>query len=297
MIRAVILSLLAIVLTSHVRAAEPTGVIHCWDKNREIVQPKRLHTCDGEVVDSQKAAQLTDQYRAARIGKMARSEAVRHAEAVRPFRFVSAGSAFAFNANGDLMTSAHVIEGCDGLEARLPGRPDRLRVAVRALNRGLDLAVLRLSSSPSVYLKFSPEMPDAGEPVALIGYPKEGAIRVTPNLTPVMMAGGLRDEARALIGVEGDVRRGHSGGPALDSRGRVVGVVKAKIDTVAAHQLTGMVVTDLGMLVEPRAVQAFLTRIGAPFEIDRDIPNERSGEQLFDLGSAALARIDCLKRR
>jgi len=272
-------------------------VVNCWDAERGIVQPVRRKRCTGREVTSPEATRLKAEYDRNRRLTLARGNAIRRAEAARPVRFYSAGAGFAIDANGTILTSAHVVRPCDAVELRIPNSPRRLPVRIRAMDDGTDLALLDTSYRTRHYLRLAPHLPTGGEPVAVIGYPLEGRIRLTPRLTPAIVDYDLSDpRKRGLIGVMGDVRRGHSGGPVLDSKGRVIGVLKAKIDSVEASRLTGKILKHLAVVTEARAVAAFLERAKTRHAIDGTRGRERTERELYAIGTAATVRLDCLKR-
>ena len=292
---ALVLSLLAV---PPAFADDPAmEVVHCWDAARGIVQPVRRKRCAGQEVTAAEAERLEAAYDRNRRRSLARGEAIRRAEAARPLRFHSAGAGFAVNASGAILTSAHVVQPCDAVELRVPGSARRLPVRIRAVDEANDLALLDTTYRTERYLRFAPHLPPEGEPVAVIGYPLEGRIRLTPRLTPARVSYALSDPRKAgRFGVTGDVRRGHSGGPVLDSRGRAVGVLKAKIDSVAALRLTGTMLKHLAVVTEARAVAAFLERSKTRHAIDGTSGRERTEDGLFAIGTAATVRLDCLRR-
>lgn len=272
-------------------------VIHCWDEERRIVQPKRRRTCAGVEVSGEDAARLNARYKADRRSALIQGDRIKRAERARPFRFHSAGTAFAINAEGVMLTSAHVVEPCHAVELRIPGAVRRLPVEVLAMDAENDLAVVRSDYRAPAILRLAPYLPEQGEPVGVLGFPHEGKIRLEPKLTPATVNYDLSDpRLRGLLGVVGAVRRGHSGGPVLDSRGRVIGVLKAKIDSVAAHRLSGAVLKDLGVVTEARAVAEFLEKSRTRYGVDGSGGREQTVRGLTSLGAGASARIDCLVR-
>ncbi len=299
-----LLTLAAIVLPVHslpavaaTRTAASEQVIYCWDRARGIVQEKRRRTCNGAEVSAEQAFALKTRYEKARRAHLVRGDALRRAEAARPVRFHSAGTAFAVSSDGFFLTSAHVVAKCHAVEMRVPGSQRRLATRVVAVDAKNDLALVRAAYRPKRFLLVAPVLPRNGEPLALIGFPQEGKIRLTPRLTPVNIDYTLSNpEKRGLIGVVGDVRRGNSGGPALDSKGRVVGVVKAKIDSVQAARLTGTTLKHLGVVTEAREMARFLKLAKSKFAIDTSRGIERTLKELFTIGEAATVRIDCLHR-
>lgn len=278
-------------------AADGSEVVYCHDSSRDLVQRVRLRHCRGNVVRPDQAVRLQSEIEKKRRDRQTRAleeSTIREKQGVR---FKSAGAAFAVNRRGELLTSAHVVKGCDALEARNNGSHRAFPARIKAIAKDSDLAIIQIGVQTPNILRFSGQPPADGTPLALIGYPSEGMIRRTPRMTPVLISHAVSNPSRfGLIGVAGDVRRGNSGGPAIDSRGRAVGVLKAKIDSVAAHQLTGRLLTNLGVVVETGRVLRFLQKSQTPFAIDDSQASEKSGRALFEQGRRAVFRIDCLVR-
>jgi len=292
-----IVALLATGPTAPFAAEGGMEVVNCWDAKRGIVQPVRRKRCTGREVTTAEATRLRTEYERNRRHTLVRSDAIRRAEAARPLRFHSAGAGFAINDSGAILTSAHVVTSCHAVELRVPNSTRRLPVRIRATDSANDLAILDTGYRVRRYLRLAPYLPPEGEPVAVIGYPQEGRIRLTPRLTPAIVNYGLSDpRKRGLVGVMGDVRRGHSGGPVLDSKGRVIGVLKAKIDSVAANRLTGTILKHLAVVTEARAVSKFLEKAKTRHAIDGTRGRERTEDALFAIGTAATVRLDCLRR-
>jgi S1-C subfamily serine protease len=127
-------------------------------------------------------------------------------------------------APGLVVTNAHVVAGQDDTTVEAPGsaRLDAQAVRFDAVN---DVAVLRVRGLAATPLRLVE--PDAGDPVAILGYPENGpfrasAGRIGPTVTVVTQDALGRDAvARRITSFRGHVRRGNSGGPAVNSRGDV----------------------------------------------------------------------------
>jgi len=286
------------VLPGHsTHAAEGSDVVYCYDESRSLIKRVRQRHCNGRVVTPVQATQIHAQIEAERRSRQNRTLVQSEVRARSGIRFKSAGAAFAVNPNGELLTSAHVIRGCDVLEVRRNDRETTYPARVKARLESNDLAVIRIPTRTPDILHFTAHRPEDGSPLALIGYPSEGMIRRTPRMTPVLTSYAISNpSSHGLLGIAGDVRRGNSGGPALDSRGRAVGVLKAKINTVAAHKLTGRVLRDLGVVVENSRVLQFLQASKTRFTLAGNSAPEMSGRDLFNKGSRAVYRVDCLVR-
>src|SRR3546814_11359863 len=81
----------------------------------------------------------------------------------------------------------------------------------------------------------------------LSGYPEQGMVSLSPLLTPVEI---LRHESQTPRGpailVRGDVRKGNSGGPLLETAGSAVGVVLAEVAPLGTYKVTGRAQADGG---------------------------------------------------
>lgn len=162
------------------------------------------------------------------------------------------GSAFAI-APDVLVTNAHVVAG--GRDLHVVDGSGRVDAEVVALDPDRDLALVRASGLGATPLTWTSG--SAEESVAIVGYPGDGERTVVP--------GRLR-ERRSLVGadiygqgaeergvwtIRTVTRRGDSGGPVLDERGRVVGVLfgGSRSDDQTSYALTTGTAAELRALV------------------------------------------------
>jgi S1-C subfamily serine protease len=129
---------------------------------------------------------------------------------------------------GLVATNAHVVAGVD--DATITVGTDRLPARAVFVSGRSDIALLRV---PGLHLHplrtaSNPEHPMA---VALAGFPGGGAYTVAPGtagrpvtvFAPDAYQHGIRP--RTVVPLRGPLRHGMSGGPVLDTRGRVVGMM------------------------------------------------------------------------
>jgi S1-C subfamily serine protease len=126
-----------------------------------------------------------------------------------------------------VVTAAHVVAGERGSSVQIPGFGTKLyRADVVSFDARNDVAVLRLRAAPAVR-PLQLRDPDPGTAVAILGYPENGPLRVTPGRigrTAVVLtrdAYGHGPVPRTITAVAGRVQHGNSGGPAVDSTGAV----------------------------------------------------------------------------
>jgi len=142
------------------------------------------------------------------------------------------GSGFVF-ADERIMTNAHVVAGTDRLFVRVGGSGAPLRAEVVLFDPQVDIAVLRVPGLRSDALRFATREASRGDGSIVIGFPGGKAYTVgSARVRDVQRARGTdiydkKAVVREIYSLRATVRPGNSGGPMLDSAGRVLGMVFA----------------------------------------------------------------------
>jgi S1-C subfamily serine protease len=147
-----------------------------------------------------------------------------------------------------VVTNAHVVAGQDDTTVDSVGGPP-LPAQVVAFDARNDVAVLRVAGLNAPALQQADPTP--GSSAAILGYPENGPLSVKParvGRTSAVLsvdAYGRGPVPRRITSLRGQVRRGNSGGPLLDGRGRVVGTVfAARLEGGAGYAVPPDVVDD-----------------------------------------------------
>ena len=138
------------------------------------------------------------------------------------------GTGFALTADGYLVTSYHVIQGADSL--LIEGRDEqRYHAETVYADRAHDLAILRIKDHGfagfgRLPYTFKAGQAELGERVYTLGYPREEVVYGEGALSARSGFGG--DTAFYQVSIP--VNPGNSGGPLLDERGNLIGVVSGR---------------------------------------------------------------------
>jgi S1-C subfamily serine protease len=191
-------------------------------------------------------APLLDAYSGAVVGALERvAPAVTFIEVRRRGRAASragaqqgSGSGFLFTPDGYLLTNSHVVDGSDEIHVRLN---DDTRFAADLVGNDpdSDLAVLRIGSPGALpYVEFGDSSRlKVGQVAIAIGNPLGYSKTVTTGVVSALGRTLRATSGRLMhdvIQTDAALNPGNSGGPLVDSKGRVIGVNTAMIPQAQA---------------------------------------------------------------
>ncbi|WP_255488005.1 S1C family serine protease [Pontibacter deserti] len=146
--------------------------------------------------------------------------------APRPARF--SGTGFALSANGYLVTSSHVVEGADSIMIENTSGA-KYKVSEVYRDQTHDLSILKIEDPTfegfgKLPYTFKTAESDLGEMVYTLGYPREDVVFGEGSLSST--SGFEGDTTAYQISIP--LNPGNSGGPLLDDKGNLIGVISGK---------------------------------------------------------------------
>ena len=203
------------------------------------------------------------------------------------------GTGFIVSPRGHILTAAHVVAGCQRIQVRRPGE-SAVEATLHAQSPQNDLAILAtaLNSRIPAVFRAAPNV-RAGESVLTYGFPLPGALASAGNVTTgtVTALAGLKDDPSRLQ-ISTPVQPGNSGGPLLDSRGLVVGVVISKLDAVRAAKVTGDIPQNVNFAIKGNLASNFLEAHGVPYSTAAG-GKDRPLAEIADAARAFTVRVEC----
>jgi serine protease Do len=140
-----------------------------------------------------------------------------------------AGSGFLLSPDGYLVTNTHIIQDADSVYIQST-RGDIYKAKVVYADTKYDLAILQIHEDSSFLVKtalpygFEAAPSDLGERVFTLGFPREEIVYGEGYLSSQT---GYRGDSTAYQ-VAISVNPGNSGGPLLDEKGNVIGIISGK---------------------------------------------------------------------
>ncbi|MDP9025405.1 MAG: trypsin-like peptidase domain-containing protein, partial [Candidatus Eremiobacteraeota bacterium] len=183
---------------------------------------------------------------------------------VRPYRGQASGSGFVFDAEGDIVTNAHVVNPPSGGHiANLTvvfSNGDHKPARVIASNIGADLAVIKVDGyaklPPPLQLADSDRL-EQGQWAIAIGEPYELQQTVTLGIVSAfnreeqVAENQLAYDFKGLLQTSAPINPGNSGGPLIDIDGQVIGV----------NQLTNAAGQGIGFAIPSNTVKRIIPEL------------------------------------
>jgi len=184
------------------------------------------------------------------------------------------------------VTNNHVIKECVGdVHGNLVGE-STTKLRVVSNDQTNDLAFLQATGNFKDIATIRATAVHSGDPIIVIGFPFHGLLTSDFTVTTGIISSlaGLFNDTRFLQ-ISAPVQPGNSGGPLVDTRGTIVGVVAEKLNALKVAKATGDLPENINFAIKTGALRDFLDNSVVPYRT-----SEPTGEmKTAEIASAARA--------
>ena len=172
-------------------------------------------------------------------------------EKVRKKIGYSTGTGFFISSNGHMITNYHVIKNSKKIAVAIDGKEKEAKLI--ASDKVNDIAIIKLNteqnSNPIPIIKANSS--DVGEEVFTLGYPLVSiqGKELKATFGRINAMSGLKDDTR-LMQIDVPIQPGNSGGPLINSKGQVIGIVTATLDSIVALYKSGALPQNVNFAVK-----------------------------------------------
>jgi uncharacterized protein len=172
----------------------------------------------------------------------------------------SSGTGFFITEDGYLITNEHVAGS--GAQVRLVTSAGLISAKVVKVDAANDLALLKAEGKFAALPVAASRAVKLGNTVATVGFPNIGLQGFAPKFArgEIGSLSGLEDDAR-YFQISVPVQPGNSGGPLVDERGNVVGVVSGKLNPKATLFTSGSLPENVNYAVKSSFLLGFLESV------------------------------------
>ena len=203
----------------------------------------------------------------------------------------SSGSGFIISSTGIAVTNQHVVEKCISIKVR--NQSFEYLAKLLTADESNDLAIIQIGSNTKFEtLKLRSTPAKLAEPVAALGFPLPGVLSpsVGASTGTVSSLSGIRGDSR-FIQINAPVQPGNSGGPLIDERANVVGVIVGKLNALRVAKITGDVPQNVNFAIGLRSLQTFLEARGTQYLVSTG--TTRSLSDAAEQSTAATIQVIC----
>jgi S1-C subfamily serine protease len=167
------------------------------------------------------------------------------------------GSGSVVSVDGHVVTAAHVLKGASYVE--VVTSTGTLPAIVLNVDEANDLALLKVEQAFATHIRLGRSSNvRLGQTVSTIGFPNIGIQGHSPKVTQGMVSGenGIQNDIR-MWQISVPIQPGNSGGPLLDEKGLLIGVVVATL-SLRAIQITGSVPQNVNYAIKGAYLEPML---------------------------------------
>ncbi|MBP2642878.1 MAG: hypothetical protein H6Q67_765 [Firmicutes bacterium] len=209
--------------------------------------------------------------------------------------YTRSGTGFFITSNL-IVTNCHVIENAQTIEVKY-NNGQKISATVIAKDRINDLALLKVSKiEPSVTPLSIANIENAkyGDVVYTVGFPAPSLLGTKAKLGEGIINSitGIQDDVR-MFQISIPIQAGNSGGPLINSKGQVVGVVTATVNPITSLILTGSFPQNVNFAMKINYVNNLLSTLPEAVRLPiKEASNDLSPAQIIDQAQKAVVQVE-----
>lgn len=163
----------------------------------------------------------------------------------------STGTGFFVSNDGYMVTNFHVIDGATSITIISPAEKKELKAALVQSDPANDIAILKVEAQ-TIGIPLAASFSGAkGEEVLTLGFPLVALQGQEQKATfgRINALSGIQNDIR-FVQIDVPIQPGNSGGPLLNSRGEVIGVVTATLSQIVTLRASGSLPQNVNYAVK-----------------------------------------------
>ncbi len=191
------------------------------------------------------------------------------------------GTAFFVTQSGEMLTSAHVVRGCERINV-WPRDMTSIPASLVAIDEQLDVALLATNRAVKTAARPLAISVHQGMSVYTIGFGLTPSSPLVPVMTRGYVHGTAQPKGHRLLVLRAALHEGNSGGPVVDAQGALLGMIVGRYTNNP----------ELSVAVRAQDLARFLdARPGAPTPPILQAPEMKPGARLRQIS----ALVQCLE--
>lgn len=205
----------------------------------------------------------------------------------------ASGTGFFITEDGYLLTNAHVVAGSRRVKIRLG--TEAIDATIVRTDSANDLALLKVSGTHKALALAPSHTVKLGASVFTIGFPNPSLQGFEPKLTDGVISAlsGIQD-APTMFQISVPLQPGNSGGPLVDSNGRVVGIVNSSLADIRTLRTTGSLPQNVNYAIKStyaRALAESVPEISGKLESVPDRADKAQREEIVGVTQKSVVLI------
>lgn len=198
-----------------------------------------------------------------------------------PVNVSQTGTGFLISNDGYIITNAHVVDGMKNILVNY--NHENSSAELIAIDKINDLAIIKLNRNTN-FIPINFDLPKKGDNIVALGYP---LISITGNEIKATFGNinsltGVQNDLR-LFQIDAPIQPGNSGGPLLNDKGEIIGIVTSSVNQKAIFEQTGTLHQNINYAIKIAYAKPLLEQYKINYKTSNEskiLPNSKIIEKV-----------------